>query len=88
MLLALSNDVSLRALGTRSWKSAQRWIYVAFDLTIVHGIAYQLVEKRHLALDHYFWKFDGFSTDYSVSRLCTYAKDYPQQASERGSGSF
>ena len=48
MLLALSNDVSLRALGTRSWKSAQQWIYVAFGLTIVHGIAYQLVEKRHL----------------------------------------
>jgi methionine sulfoxide reductase heme-binding subunit len=49
MLLALSNDVSLRALGIRSWKSAQRWIYVAFGLTIVHGIAYQLVEKRHLS---------------------------------------
>jgi sulfoxide reductase heme-binding subunit YedZ len=48
MLLALSNDASLRALGTRSWKSAQRWIYVVFGLTIVHGIAYQLVEKRHL----------------------------------------
>jgi sulfoxide reductase heme-binding subunit YedZ len=48
MLLVLSNDVSLRALGTRSWKSAQRWIYVAFGLTIVHGVAYQLIEKRHL----------------------------------------
>lgn len=49
MLLVLSNDVSMRAFGIRSWKSTQRWVYVAFGLTIIHGIAYQLVEKRHLS---------------------------------------
>jgi methionine sulfoxide reductase heme-binding subunit len=43
ILLALSNDFSLRALGVRSWKSAQRWRYLAFGLTVVHGVAYQLV---------------------------------------------
>ena len=47
-LLIISNDVSLRTFGTRRWKFIQRWIYAAFSLTVVHGIAYQLVEKRRL----------------------------------------
>ena len=49
MLLAISNDLSLRALRTRRWKSLQRWAYAAFALTVAHGIAYQLIEKRHIA---------------------------------------
>ncbi|MGE5082666.1 MAG: hypothetical protein ACM3ND_07140 [Acidobacteriota bacterium] len=49
MLLTISNDVSLRWLGTRRWKFLQRWTYAALVLTAVHGIAYQLVEKRQLA---------------------------------------
>jgi DMSO/TMAO reductase YedYZ heme-binding membrane subunit len=48
MLLAISNDLSLRSLGTRRWKSLQRWTYAALVLTAAHGIAYQIVEKRHL----------------------------------------
>ena len=48
MLLAISNDLSLRTLKTRRWKSLQRWTYVAFGLTAAHGIAYQLTEKRHV----------------------------------------
>jgi sulfoxide reductase heme-binding subunit YedZ len=48
VLLVISNDLSLRTLGTRRWKFIQRWIYAAFSLTVVHGIAYQLVEKRRL----------------------------------------
>jgi sulfoxide reductase heme-binding subunit YedZ len=48
MLLAISNDLSLRALKTKRWKSLQRWTYVAFVLTAAHGIAYQLIEKRHV----------------------------------------
>jgi sulfoxide reductase heme-binding subunit YedZ len=48
MLLAFSNDLSLRVMKTKRWKSLQRWTYVAFVLTAAHGIAYQLVEKRHL----------------------------------------
>ncbi|HEX6466840.1 MAG TPA: hypothetical protein VFZ99_06020, partial [Terriglobales bacterium] len=39
---------SLRGLGTARWKSLQRYSYLAFALTILHGIAYQLIEKRHL----------------------------------------
>src|SRR5882757_11033974 len=48
MLLAISNDLSLRALKTRRWKSLQRWTYIAFLLTGAHGVAYQFREKRHV----------------------------------------
>lgn len=48
MLLAISNDVSLRTLKARRWKSLQRWTYAAFLLTGAHSIAYQLIEKRHV----------------------------------------
>src|SRR5579884_826419 len=48
LLLAISNDFSLRRLGTRRWKSIQRWAYAAFALTVAHGIGFQMVEKRHL----------------------------------------
>jgi sulfoxide reductase heme-binding subunit YedZ len=48
MLLAISNDLSLRILKTRRWKSMQRWAYGAFLLTLAHGIAYQMIEKRHV----------------------------------------
>jgi methionine sulfoxide reductase heme-binding subunit len=49
MLLALSNDLSLRSLGTPRWKSLQRWNYVAMALTVIHGALFELVEKRALA---------------------------------------
>jgi sulfoxide reductase heme-binding subunit YedZ len=49
MLVAISNDLSLRSLGTARWKNLQRWTYAAFGLTIAHGILFQIVEKRHLA---------------------------------------
>lgn len=46
VLLVISNDFSLRTLGIRRWKAIQRGAYVAFGLTVMHGIAFQLVEKR------------------------------------------
>ena len=49
LLLVISNDVSLRKLGTRTWKSLQRWTYLAAALSILHGIVFQLIEKRRLA---------------------------------------
>jgi methionine sulfoxide reductase heme-binding subunit len=49
MLLAISNDWSLRSLKASRWKNLQRWTYGAFVLTAAHGIAYQVVEKRHTA---------------------------------------
>ena len=48
LLLALSNDFSLRELGTKRWKALQRWAYIAAGLSVAHGILYQMVEKRHL----------------------------------------
>jgi methionine sulfoxide reductase heme-binding subunit len=46
LLLLISNDLSLRSLGTSRWKSIQRWSYIAAALTVIHGFAYQYVEKR------------------------------------------
>jgi sulfoxide reductase heme-binding subunit YedZ len=51
LLLAISNDLSLRSLGTRRWKSLQRWTYAAVLLTILHAIAYQHVEERRRAYE-------------------------------------
>lgn len=48
LLLGLSNDLSLRRLRSRRWKSLQRWAYWIFGLVVVHGVAYQLIEKRAL----------------------------------------
>jgi sulfoxide reductase heme-binding subunit YedZ len=42
LLLVLSNDLSLRALGGRRWKALQRWNYVNFALVIAHSVAYML----------------------------------------------
>jgi sulfoxide reductase heme-binding subunit YedZ len=47
LLLLISNDVSLRNLGVKRWKNLQRFSYFAFVFTVAHGVAYQLIEKRH-----------------------------------------
>lgn len=49
LLLALSNDRSLRTLGTPRWKALQRWNYALFALVLLHGVAYQVSEKRELS---------------------------------------
>jgi sulfoxide reductase heme-binding subunit YedZ len=46
VLLAMSNDWSLRALGTPQWKQFQRWNYFAFSLAAAHSVAYQWNEKQ------------------------------------------
>jgi sulfoxide reductase heme-binding subunit YedZ len=48
LLLALSNDRSLRRLGTGRWKGLQRWNYALYGMVLVHGVIYQLLEKRVL----------------------------------------
>jgi sulfoxide reductase heme-binding subunit YedZ len=45
-LLAMSNDWSLRALGTPRWKRLQRWNYAVFALAAVHAIGYLAIEKQ------------------------------------------
>ena len=46
VLLATSNDLSLRRLGVPRWKSTQRWNYALFGLVAVHAFAYQGIEKQ------------------------------------------
>jgi sulfoxide reductase heme-binding subunit YedZ len=46
LLLALSNDVSMRWLGGRRWKRLQQLSYAIVGLVIVHGILYQRLEDR------------------------------------------
>ena len=55
LLLAISNDLSLRRLGTRKWKSLQRWTYLAVGLTLMHAVAYQHVEERQAAYEAVLW---------------------------------
>jgi sulfoxide reductase heme-binding subunit YedZ len=49
LLLATSNDWSLRYFGTPGWKKLQRWSYGLFALTVAHGVLYQVIEKRTTA---------------------------------------
>ena len=46
LLLATSNDLSLRRFGTRGWKQLQRWNYAVFALVAVHSLAFQGVETQ------------------------------------------
>jgi sulfoxide reductase heme-binding subunit YedZ len=48
LLLAISNDVALRLLGTGRWKAIQRWNYAVFALVGLHGAIYQVLVKRAL----------------------------------------
>lgn len=48
LLLALSNNLSLRRLGPTKWKNLQRWNYAAFVLIVLHGVVYQVLEKREV----------------------------------------
>jgi sulfoxide reductase heme-binding subunit YedZ len=49
LLLATSNDASLRKLGTPGWKQLQRWNYAVFGLTAIHTFAYQMgIESPHI----------------------------------------
>ncbi len=48
VLLASSNDYSLRRLGTPQWKGLQRWNYAVFGLVAAHAIAYQAIEHQRL----------------------------------------
>ncbi|MEO6527067.1 MAG: hypothetical protein ABIP93_10615 [Gemmatimonadaceae bacterium] len=47
MLLAISNDLSLRALGAQRWKRWQRWTYAMAVLIAAHTIAYQIPAKHN-----------------------------------------
>lgn len=46
VLLALSNDASIRKFGPVRWKRIQQLSYPLMLITFAHGIIYQLLEKR------------------------------------------
>ena len=48
LLLATSNDYSLRVLGTPRWKKIQRWNYFAFAFGGTHALGYQAIEKQKI----------------------------------------
>lgn len=48
ILLATSNDFSIRKLGRKSWKRVQYGNYLFALLVILHGIFYQVIENRSL----------------------------------------
>ncbi len=46
ILLALSNDASLRRLGARRWKGIQRLAYPGYAALVAHALMYPLLEGR------------------------------------------
>jgi sulfoxide reductase heme-binding subunit YedZ len=50
LLLAISSDWAIRRLGSKLWKRLQRSAHFALWLTIAHGLAYQILESRYLAM--------------------------------------
>jgi sulfoxide reductase heme-binding subunit YedZ len=69
-LLLLSNDLSLRSFGIQRWKALQRTIYFAFALTLLHGWAYQAIEKRKVAWIAVFWSMAAVATIVQLAGLC------------------
>lgn len=65
LLLAISSDRAIRWLGPVRWKKVQRCIHPVLWLTVLHGIAFQILEARFvplvllvgLALLVYFYRF-------------------------------
>ncbi|MCP3999333.1 MAG: hypothetical protein GY727_00250 [Gammaproteobacteria bacterium] len=50
VLLAISSDWAIRRLKLSRWKKIQQISHVALWLTVVHGIAFQLLESRFIPL--------------------------------------
>ena len=50
LLLAISNDFSLKKLGNKRWKNLQRLNYLFFGFVFLHSVIYALIEKRPLPL--------------------------------------
>lgn len=46
VLLAISNDFSLRRLKAKRWKFLQRFNYALAALVVAHTVLYQILEKR------------------------------------------
>lgn len=69
LLFATSNDWSLQKLGIRKWKLIQRWNYVLFAVVVLHGILYQVIEKR---IPLFIYIFAGISVIVGIMRTSGY----------------
>jgi len=49
-LLLISSDRAISLLGIKWWKRLQKSSYLAFGLTVVHALAFQLLESRSRVL--------------------------------------
>lgn len=45
-LLVTSNDWALNSMGKKKWKQLQRLNYGLFAVVLIHGVLYQVIEKR------------------------------------------
>ncbi len=61
-LMLISNDVAIRRLGIQRWKTLQRLTYLTFALTVLHGWAFQAVEKRKISWVAVFWSMAAVGT--------------------------
>jgi methionine sulfoxide reductase heme-binding subunit len=52
-LLCISNNLSIRRLGPTTWKRIQSWNYTGAILVVIHGLLYQLIERRMFAFVAY-----------------------------------
>jgi DMSO/TMAO reductase YedYZ heme-binding membrane subunit len=50
LLLALSSDFALHRVGAQRWKFLQRSALLAFWLSLMHGVAFQILEARYLPM--------------------------------------
>jgi sulfoxide reductase heme-binding subunit YedZ len=48
LLLAISNNFSIKKLGGGRWKNLQRWNYAFFALVLIHAVLYIIIENRPL----------------------------------------
>jgi DMSO/TMAO reductase YedYZ heme-binding membrane subunit len=46
VLLCLSSNYVLKAISNKTWKSLQRWVYVAAFVTLLHGIIFMIGDGR------------------------------------------
>jgi sulfoxide reductase heme-binding subunit YedZ len=67
LLLALSNDISLRKLGVERWKSLQRWSYAAVVLTAAHALSYQEIEERISPFKAVLWIMLGIVLAFQIA---------------------
>ncbi len=50
VLVLISNDLSISRMGLQRWKRFQRLAYAAVVAAVIHGLVYQLLEKRPASL--------------------------------------